>query len=131
MKKLILFLPYTIYQFLKRYSKTEYVAYTNSLMWFIILVLLYLQFLFPQILPFVLGKPDEYNLMHFRFLDNLRLAKYIGYFLFAPSIFVFFKKNTLDNLRYNEFQIRVVYILSAIIIWLPPILLIILLVKAF
>ncbi|QOR72976.1 hypothetical protein [Cruoricaptor ignavus] len=131
MKKLILFLPYTIYQFLKKYSKTEYVAYTNSLMWFIILILLYLQFLFPQFLHFVLGKPNENILMHFRFLNNLRLAKYIGYFLFAISIFVFLKKTTLDNLRYNEFQIRVVYILSAIIIWLPPILLIILLVKAF
>ncbi|MDK7375078.1 hypothetical protein ACF3NR_08740 [Vaginella massiliensis] len=131
MKKLILFLPYTIYQFLKKYSKTEYVAYTNSLMWFIILILIYLEFLFPQFLHFVLVKPIENILMHFRFLNNLRLAKYIGYFLFAISIFVFLKKTTLDNLRYNEFQIRVIYILSTIIIWLPPILLIISLVKAF
>lgn len=124
MKKLILLLPYAMYQFLKKRGKTERIAYINSLALLFMILMIYFQFLFPQVTGFVY-KNYFYDYIHEEFSISYRAIQYMGYILFQLLIYMFIRKKTLDNLSYSKMQIKIAYVLLGILFCFPPLFLII------
>lgn len=129
MRKVILFMPYIIYQFLKKRNRTEYNAYTNSLMLFAIFVVLYTHFLIPKTSLLFMSYIFDMISKILGINDNSKLVKYISYLLLILLIFIFIKKRTLDNLTFKGFEYKIAYYFTAFIIWFPLFILIFIIIK--
>lgn len=126
--KYFLFIPFMIYQFLKKRNKTDSDAYMNSILIFFIYTFLYTFFLIPQSVDFLFIIINKISTV-LGFSTNNKLVKYAFFIILTIPFFALIRKKRLDTIKFNDFEYKIAYVLTGFILWFPIALFIFLLIK--